>query len=95
MVALGLCCCEQAFSSCGERGPLCCSVRASHCSGFSCCGARALGAWAQLLRGMWDLPGPGLKPLSPALTGGFLTTAPPGKSHNSVVLYTRVLHKTF
>ena len=29
---------------------------------------------------MWDLPGPGLEPVSPALGGGFLTTAPPGKS---------------
>ena len=29
---------------------------------------------------MWDRPRPGLKPLSPALAGGFLTTAPPGKS---------------
>ena len=29
---------------------------------------------------MWDLPGPGLKPMSPALAGGFLTTVPPGKS---------------
>ena len=29
---------------------------------------------------MWDLPGPGLEPMSPALAGGFLTTAPPGKS---------------
>ena len=28
---------------------------------------------------MWDLPGPGLKPVSPALAGGFLTTAPAGK----------------
>ena len=28
---------------------------------------------------MWDLPGPGLEPMSPALAGGFLTTAPPGK----------------
>ena len=28
---------------------------------------------------MWDLPGPGLKPMSPALVGGFLTTVPPGK----------------
>ena len=28
---------------------------------------------------MWDLPGPGLEPESPALAGGFLTTAPPGK----------------
>ena len=30
---------------------------------------------------MWDLPGPGLKPVSPAMAGGFSTTAPPGKSH--------------
>ena len=28
---------------------------------------------------MWDLPGPGFEPVSPALAGGFLTTAPPGK----------------
>ena len=28
---------------------------------------------------MWDLPGPGLEPVSPALAGGFLTTAPPEK----------------
>ena len=28
---------------------------------------------------MWDLPGPGLEPVSPAMTGGFLTTVPPGK----------------
>ena len=35
---------------------------------------------------MWDLPGPGLEPLSPALAGGFLTTAPPGKSLNTYPL---------
>ena len=29
---------------------------------------------------MWDLPGPTLEPVFPALAGGFLTTAPPGKS---------------
>ena len=28
---------------------------------------------------MWDLPVPGHEPVSPALAGGFLTTAPPGK----------------
>ena len=28
---------------------------------------------------MWDLPGPGLEPVSPALAGRFLTTAPPGE----------------
>ena len=88
---------------------LCCGARASHCGGFSACGALALGtrasvvvarglsscgwralecrfgscgAWAQLLRGMWDLPVPGLEPVSPALAGGFLTTAPPGKSRD-------------
>ena len=30
---------------------------------------------------MWDLPRPGLEPVSPALAGGFSTTAPPGKPH--------------
>ncbi|XP_060143956.1 spermatogenesis- and oogenesis-specific basic helix-loop-helix-containing protein 2 isoform X1 [Globicephala melas] len=28
---------------------------------------------------MWDLPGPGREPVSPALAGGLSTTAPPGK----------------
>ena len=53
--------------------------------GLSSCGSQALerrlsrcGARAQLLHGAWDLPGPGLEPVSPALAGGFLTTAPPG-----------------
>ena len=45
---------------------------------LSNCGSRA-----QLLRSMWDLPRPGLEPVSPALAGGFLTTAPPGKSQES------------
>ena len=29
---------------------------------------------------MWDLPAAGLEPVLPALAGGFLTTALPGKS---------------
>ncbi|KAJ8785852.1 hypothetical protein J1605_006812 [Eschrichtius robustus] len=41
------------------------------------------GSWAQLLRGMWDLPRPGLEPVSPALAGRFSTTAPPGKPQRS------------
>ena len=56
-------------------------------AGFSSCGSWALerrlsscGAQAYWLRGMWDLPGPGLEPLSPPLAGRFSTTAPPGKS---------------
>ena len=28
---------------------------------------------------MWDLPGSGIKPVSPALAGGFFTTESPGK----------------
>ena len=28
---------------------------------------------------MWDPPGPGHEPVSPALAGGFPTAAPPGK----------------
>ena len=59
LAALGLCCCAWAFSSCCELGAtLRCSAWASHCSGFSCCGAQALehagfsscGTWAQQLR---------------------------------------------
>ena len=37
------------------------------------------GSWAELLRGMWDPPRPGLEPASPALAGRLSTTAPPGK----------------
>ena len=37
------------------------------------------GSQAQLLRGMWDLPRPGLEPVSPALAGRLSTTVPPGK----------------
>ena len=33
----------------------------------------------QLLPGIWDLPGSGMEPMSPTLTGGFFTTEPPGK----------------
>ena len=54
---------------------------------LSSCGSRALerrlsshGTQAQLLRSRWDLPGPGLKLMSPALAGRFLTTAPLAKS---------------
>ena len=34
---------------------------------------------ARLLRGMRDLPRPGLEPVSPASAGRFSTTVPPGK----------------
>ena len=37
------------------------------------------GTWTQLLHGLWDLPGPGTKPVSPTLASRFSTTGPPGK----------------
>ena len=84
---LGLCFCARAFSSCGERRPLFIAVRgpltiraslvAEH--RLQTCRLSSSGSRAQLLRGMWDLPRPGLEPASPALAGRFSTTAPPGK----------------
>ena len=89
----------RAFSSCGKRGPLFIVVRgplfiavsgpltitappiAGHrlqTRRLSSCGSQA-----QLLHGMWDLPRPGLEPVSPALAGRFSTTAPPGKPFQS------------
>ena len=42
------------------------------------------GIQAQLLRGMWDLPGSGIKPVSLALAGRFFTTEPPEKPPNCI-----------
>ena len=43
-------------------------------------GLNHCGTQAQLLLGMWNLPGPGIEPMSPALAGGSLSLAQPGKS---------------
>ena len=87
LVALGLHCYSQGFSSWDNGATLQCSVRTSHCSAFSCCGARAGGLqelWAQpkLLRSMRNLPDPGIELVSPALAGWLLTTRPPGKARH-------------
>ena len=87
MAVLGLRFCARAFSSWGKQGPLFIAVRgpltiagslvAEHrlrTRRLSNCGSRA-----QLLRGMWDPPRPGLEPVSPASAGRLSTTAPPGK----------------
>ena len=89
LAVLGLRFCARAFSSCGKRGPLfiavcgpltvAASLVAEHrlqTRRLSSCGSRA-----QLLRGMWDLSGPGLEPVSPALAGRLSTTVPPGKPY--------------
>ena len=42
----------------------------------------------KLLLPTWDLPAPGIEPMSPALAGGFFTTEPPGKprDHSDTLL---------
>ena len=92
MAVLGLRFCARAFSSCGKWGPLFITVHgpltiaaslvAEH--RLQTCRLSSCGAWAQLLRGMWDPPRPGLEPVSPPLAGRFSTTAPPGKPRNSI-----------
>ena len=87
MAVLGLHFCARVFSSCGKRGPLFIAVRGPLTIEASLVVEHRLqtrrlsnrGPRAQLLRGMWDLPRPGLEPVSPALAGRFSTTAPPGK----------------
>ena len=105
LYVLGLHFCAIALSSCGERGPLFIAVRgplavaaslvAEHrlqTRRLSSCGSRA-----QLLRGMWDLPRPGLEPVSPALAGRLSTAAPPGKPPTQLLIcwYTQVLQGLF
>ena len=87
MAVLGLRFHARAFSSCSERGPLFIAVRGPLTIAASPIAERRLqmrrlsscGSRAQWLRGMWDLPRPGLEPVSPALAGRLSTTAPPGK----------------
>ena len=94
LAVLGLCCCSGVSSSCGKQVLLSNTVdglliaaaslvehelsdaqasvalghRLSSCGAWLCCSA----AWG-------DLAGSGIKPVSPALAGGVLTTEPPGK----------------
>ena len=56
------------FSSCGTQAPECAGSVVVAC-GLSCPAACGL-----------LVPQPGIKPASPALEGGFLTTGPPGKA---------------
>ena len=87
MTVLSLRFCARAFSICSKWGPLFIAVRGTptivaspvtehrlQTRRLSNCGSRA-----QSLCGMWDLPRPGLEPVSPASAGRFSTTAPPGK----------------
>ena len=93
MAVLSLRFCARAFSNCGKRGPLLIAVRGPLTIAASRCGAQAPDAQAQQL---W-LTGPAaprhvgssqtrLEPVSPALAGGFSTTAPLGKPQEGLFL---------
>ena len=94
MAVLGLRFCARALSSCGKRGPLFIAVRRPLTITASPVAEHRLqtrrlsncGSWAQLLGGIWDLPRPGLEPVSLALAGRLSTTAPPGKPDNHLNL---------
>ena len=76
--------CSARASHCG--GVSCCRAPALGAWAFvvAACGVErrlsSCGSWAPLLLGLWDLPRPGIKPVSPALVGELLFTLPPGKS---------------
>ena len=84
--ALGVQCCTGSFSSCEERGLLFitgCGLLSVVAflvvhKGFTalCCSAQA-----QLLWSLWDLPIPGVEPVSSTLLGGFFTPEPRGKPY--------------
>ena len=63
LTALGLHCCAHKALSSFGKRGL-----------VPSCGAQALLPWDML-----NLPGPGIKPISPALAGRFLSTVPPGR----------------
>ena len=73
LAVLGLPYCPRAFSSCRDWG-----LFSEQCAGFSL-------QWLLLLwhgiscTSKWDLPGPGIEPVSPTLAGEFLSTRPPVK----------------
>ena len=77
---MGLRFCARASPSRGKWGPLFIAVHGPLTIVASLVAEHRLqmrrlsscGSWAQLLHGMWDLPRPGLEPVSPALAGRFL-----------------------
>ena len=92
---LGLPCAVRAFPHCSEQEAalvsLCGLLAAwrlllwstgygAQASAAAARGLSSCGPLAQLLHSMWTLPGPGIKPMSPALAGKYLSTAPPRKS---------------
>ena len=81
LAVLALGCCMSLFLVAVSGGYSSRGVLTSHRGRFSCCNSRALEhrlscCGVLLICGMWDLLGPGIEPVSSALTGGFFTTEP-------------------
>ena len=74
----GFCCCgAQAL---GIQASVVVTCWLNNCSSWALeHRLSSCGSWAQLPSGMWDLPGPGIEPMSPPLACVFLTTELPGK----------------
>ena len=91
MTVLGLRFCARALPNCGKRGPLFIAVHGPLTIAASLVVEHRLqtrrlsncGSQAQLLHSTWDLPRPGLEPVSSELAGRLSTTAPPGKPKHS------------
>ena len=84
------CCGARAL---GARASVVAARRLSSCGSWaperrlSSCGTRT-----QWLRSMWDPPGRGLEPTSPALAGRLPNTVPPGKSRFlNILLLNKIL----
>ena len=91
--------CSESWllSSCGKQasrfgGFSCCRAVVAVCR-LRSCSSQALehrlsicGPLAKMPHGIWDLPPLQIKPKSPALAGGFLTTGPPAKSSFSFLI---------
>ena len=69
---------HDVFACCGAQ-----ALGLMGLSSYSCqtveCGLSRSDAWAQLPCGIWDLPGPGTKPMSSVLSCGLFPTGPPRK----------------
>ena len=81
--------CHVGFSLVAQSGGYSLS-----CGGFRCCGTQAgehrlssCGVQTWLLRGVWDLPRPGIKPMFPPLVGRFFSTEPPRKPRKKMGIF--------
>ena len=94
---LGLRFCARAFSSCGKWGSLFIAVRGTLTIAASLVAEHRLqtrrlsncGSRAQLLRGMWELLRPGLKPVSLALSRQTLNQ---GATREALIFHLRLIN---